>query len=200
MCILLSVGGRQSDHLGSIAPMQSAQATAGISTVGSGTVQTHISSHSSHRRLNTSSSLDTITVTQGKAPTTDPHAKRLDSTNRRPRDLIHTYKLLRRLVLILLVLFSVYRFTFSVTLPRILRYFYSRSSVPVTSPLNSMSQAYRLSRLTHLPNPIDFEPYTISPLNPIYEEDDTTACLCLDRHDTSAFIEWASKWPSKFIL
>ena len=181
-----------------IAPMQSAQMTAEMSASGTGTVQTHVSSHGSHRRLNTSSSLGTV-ATQGKTLATNPYNKRLDLTNERPRNLIHLYKLLQRLVLILLVLFSVHRFTCSVTLPQILRYFYPLSPEFVTSPLDSMSQAYRLSRLTHLPNPVDFEPYIISPLNPIYEEDDTTACLCLDYSDAGAFIEWASKWPSKFI-
>lgn len=173
--------------------MQSVQTT-GMSTSGSGTVQTHLSSHGSHRRLNASSSLGTLTTaTQGKTLATN-------FTSERPRNLIHPYKLLQRLVLILLVLFSVHRFTFSVTLPQILRYFYPRSPVFVTSPLDSMSQAYRLSRLTHLPNPVDFEPYIISPLNPIYEDDDTTACLCLDYNDADAFIGWASNWPSKLPL
>ena len=183
-----------------LAPMQSVQKTAGMSTSGSGTVQTHVSSHGSHRRLNTSSSLGTFTaMTQGKTLATNPQTRRLDLTNERPRNSILLYKLLQRLTLILLVLFSVHRFTCSVTLPHIMRYFYPKSSAFVTSPLNSMPQAYRLSRLTHLPNPEDFESYVISPLNPIYEEDDTTACLCLDHSDTNAFIEWASKWPSKFI-
>jgi hypothetical protein len=181
-----------------LASMQPVQTNTGMATSGSGTVQTHVSSYGSHRRLNTSSSLGTLTtVTQGKTPAINPHAKRLDFTNGRPRHLIHIYKSLQRLVLIFLVLFSVHQFTYSVTLPRLLRYIYPKSPVPVTSPLDSMSQAYRLSRLTHLPNPINFESYTISPLNPTYEEDDTTACLCLGHRDTNAFVEWASKWPSK---
>jgi hypothetical protein len=180
--------------------MQSVQKAAGMSTSASGTVQTHVSSHGSYRRLNTSSSLGTVTATtQGKTLATNPHTKQLDITNGRPRDMIHLYKLLQRLALILLVLFSVYRFTCSVTLPHMMRYFYPKSPAFVTSPLDSMPQAYRLSRLTHLPNPEGFESYIISPLNPIYEEDDTTACLCLDHNDINAFIEWASKWPSKFI-
>jgi len=180
--------------------MQPDQKSAGMSTSGSGTVQTHLSSHGSHRRLNTSSSLGTFTATtQGKTLATNPRTKRLGFTNERPRNLIHLYKLLQRLGLILLVLFSVHRFTCRVTLPHVIRYFYPRSPAFVTSPLDSMPQAYRLSRLTHLPNPVDFEAYIISPLNPIYEEDDTTACLCLDHKDTNAFIEWASKWPSKLI-
>jgi len=180
--------------------MQSVQKTAGISASGSGTVQTHLSSHGSYRRLNTSSSLGTLTATtQGKTLAANPHTKRSDLTNERPRNSIHLYKLLQRVALILLVLFSVHRFTCSVTLPHIMRYFYPKSPAFVTSPLDSMPQAYRLSRLTHLPNPEDFEPYIISPLNPIYEEDDTTACLCLDHKDTNAFIEWASKWPSTCI-
>jgi hypothetical protein len=180
--------------------MQSVQKTTGMSTSGSGTIQTHLSSHGSHRRLNTSSSLGTLTTTtQGKTPAANPHTKRLDVMNEQPRNLTNLYKLLQRLVLILLVLFSIYRFTCSVTLPHIMRYFYPRSPVFVTSPLDYMPQTYRLSRLTHLPNPVDFEPYIISPLNPIYEGDDTTACLCLDHNDTNAFIEWASKWPSESI-
>jgi hypothetical protein len=179
--------------------MESVQTTAGISTSGSGTVQTHVSSYGSHRRLNTSSLGAVPSATQGKAPATNSHAKRLGFTNERPANLIHLYKLFQRLVLILLVLFSVNRFTCSVTIPQISRYFYPRGSVTAASPLDSMPQAYRLSRLTHLPNPADFEPYIISPLNPIYEEDDTTACLCLVHHDTNAFIEWASKWPSEFV-
>lgn len=178
--------------------MQSVPITAGMSPSGSGTVQTHVSSHGSHRRLNTSSSIGTF-PTQGKTLATNPYTKRLDVTNERPRNLNHLYKLLQRLVLILLVLYSVHQFTCSVTLPQISHYFYPISPEFVTSPLDSMSQAYRLSRLTHLPNPVDFEPYIISPLNPVYEEDDTTACLCLDHGDTKAFIEWASKWPSTFI-
>ena len=170
-----------------------------MSISGSGTVQTHLSSHGSHRRLNTSSSLGTLSAaTQGKSLATNPHSRRVDRTNERPRDLIHIYKLLQRLALILLVSFSVYQFTCSVTLPHIMRYFYPKSPALVTSPLNSIPQTYRLSKLTHLPNPDDFESYVISPLNPIYEEDDTTACLCLDPNDTNAFIEWASKWPSEF--
>jgi len=178
--------------------MQSVEMTAGMSTSGSGTVQTHVSSHGSHRRLNTSSSLGTFS-TQGKTLATNPYTKRLDFANGRPRNLTYLYKFLQRLVLILLVLFSILRFTCSVTLPQILRYFYPMPPEFVTSPLDSMSQTYRLSRLTHLPNPVDFEPYIISPLNPVHEEDDTTACLSLGHSDTSAFIEWASKWPSKFI-
>lgn len=171
-----------------------------MSISSSGTVQTHLSSHGSHRRLNTSSSLGTLSsTTQGKSLATNPHTRRLDRTNERPRNLIHIYKLLQHLALILLVLFSVHRFTCSVTLPHIMRYFYPKSPALATSPLDFMPQAYRLSRLTHLPNPEDFESYIISPLNPIYEEDDTTACLCLDHSDTNAFIEWASKWPSEFI-
>src|SRR5258706_2816075 len=171
-----------------------------MSISSSGTFQSHLSSHGSHRRLNTSSSLGTLSATtQGKPLATNPHIRRLDRANERPRDLIHIYKLLQRLALILLVLFSVYRFTCSVTLPHFMRYFYPKSPALVTSPLDLMTQAYRLSRLTHLPNPEDFESYIISPLNPIYEEDDTTACLCLDHNDTNAFIEWASNWPSEFI-
>jgi len=198
-CPLLTclLGGRQSDRLGP-APMQPAQTAAGMSNSGSGTIQTHISSHGSHRRLNPSSSLGTLT-TQGKPLATNPHTKRLDFTNERPRNLINLYKLPQRLVLILLVLFSIYQFTRSVTLPQILRHVYTIPPVSVVSPLDSMSQAYRLSRLTHLPNPVDFEPYIISPLNPVYEGDDTTACLCLGHNDTNAFIEWASKWPSRVI-
>jgi hypothetical protein len=138
--------------------MQSVQKAAGMSTSASGTVQTHVSSHGSYRRLNTSSSLGTLTATtQGKTLATNPHTKQLDITNGRPRDMIHLYKLLQRLALILLVLFSVYRFTCSVTLPHMMRYFYPKSPVFVTSPLDSMPQAYRLSRLTHLPNPEEFE-------------------------------------------
>lgn len=62
-----------------------------------------------------------------------------------------------------------------------------------TSPLNAMSQTYRLSRLTRLHAPEDFDAFVVAPVV-APASNLTTACLWFHHADIDEFVAWAELW------